>query len=490
MNQIPITVTTKTTKHFSSQARVSIDALQRYGATVTDHRRLSFDGNYHNDLSDELRLSGDILYHIFIFMEPRCLVNFGLTCKGAYSMIHGVTVVDYPDSQKGRLSTPGGQYFSGSPTSPISAASPIDAALNAFMNIRVEDENGHTPTSPKSPKSPISGGDIVFEEKMYPQTITVADWLWKQMCFNYSKFDEEKSEWPLSPGCRSWKDEFRELITYAFIPIRTQQQYGKFSNHFRTVRNVQNTDNWWETFRTKKAIVPGHLYTWEVCVDHLAKHQANTWWILIGVETPMFPYATQLHYEDVIGYHATKHKGIGLNIGTGQVIHAANYDPYIDAESIAAGDIVGVKVDYRGSEGTIEFFKNRKSLGVVKRKLTGEIYYPTVSLVNGQKVTIRYWNGRTYGETPPNLLARLEDEDCEVSQDMFKNNEFQYGLYYRRQTRRTMRHNLVKRLSLRSPRLSPLNTPNTPTTPTLAILQQMNNATPNTPTRRRDCIMM
>jgi len=491
MSQIPITITTTTTKHFSSQARVSIDALQRFSATL-DHRRLSIDAGYvpHNELSDELRLSGDILYHIFIYMEPRCLVNFGLTCRGAYNMIHGVTMVNQPDANKGRLSTPGGQYFSASPSSPTSASTPVEA-MNAFMNIRIEDENGMTPSSPKSPKSPAGGNDFSFleEKTMYPQTVTVADWLWKQMCMNYSKFNGSDDEWPLSPGCRSWKDEFRELITYAFIPIRTQQQFGKFSNHFRTVRNVQTTDNWWETFRTKKAIVPGHLYYWEVCIDHLVKHQANTWWVLMGVETPLFPYATQLHYEDVIGYNATKHKGIGLNVGTGQVIHAANYDPYIPAESINAGDIIGVKVDYRGKEGTIEFFKNRKSLGVVGRKLTAELYYPTVSLVNGQKVTIRNWNGRTLGETPPNLLARLEDEDCEISQDMFKNNEFQYGLFYRRQARKSMRHNIVKRLSLRSPRLSPLNTPNTPTTPTLAFLQQM-NATPTTPTRRRDCIMM
>jgi len=231
-----------------------------------------------------------------------------------------------------------------------------------------------------------------------------------------------------------------------------------------------------------------------VCVDQLVKHQANTWWVLIGVETPLFPYATQLHYEDVIGYNATKHKGIGFNIGTGQIIHAATYTPFFDPETmggpVSAGDVIGVKFDMRHSKknnntSSIEFFRNRKSIGVVKKQLEGDLFFPTISLVNGQRVSIRYWNGST--KTPPQQsVFAYEDEECDVTSDMFKGNEFQYQVYARKMHRKSIRQAFVKRLSLRSPKLSPLNTPNTPNTP----LQHLQVGTPTTPTRKRDCIVM
>jgi len=456
------------------QARKSIDALQRYGATVTDHRRLSFDGNYHNDLSDELRLSGDILYHIFIFCDPSSLVNFGLSCKGAWQMIHGVSQVEEVAEKSGRLTTPGG-----------SCESPSSPAVPMW----VEQHSDIIP-SPSSPTSATSSAAF----PQYPLTLTVADWLWKQMCFNYSQFAGTDKDWTLSPGCRSWKDEFRELVNYMFLPIRPQQQYGKFANNFRTIKNVQVSDNWWETFRTRKAITPGRVYSWEICIDQLVKHQANTWWILVGIETPAFPYATQLHYEDVIGYNAQKHKGIGLNIGTGQVIHAATYQQHFDPETmggpIVAGDVIGIKVDMRHNKknnntSTIEFFRNRKSMGTVKKQIHGDIFYPTVSLVNGQRITIRYWNGSCREAPLPNVYA-YEDEDCDVTSDMFKGNEFQYQIYARKMHRKSIRQAIVKRLSLRSPKLSPLNTPNTPTT----AMPNLNVGTPTTPTRRRDCNIM
>jgi hypothetical protein len=466
------------------QARKSIDALQRYGATVTDHRRLSFDGNYHNDLSDELRLSGDILYHIFIFCDPVSLVNFGLSCKGAWNMIHGVTQVEEIIEKSGRLITPGGSCES--PTTPTA---PMWVEHNTEIVVTPPSQT----TSPASPSSPLSASSSHFPQ--YPLTLTVADWLWQQMCFNYSQFSGTDKDWTLSPGCRSWKDEFRELVNYMFLPVRPQQQYGKFSNNFRTIKNTQVSDNWWETFRTRKAITPGRIYSWEICIDQLVKHQANTWWILIGIETPSFPYATQLHYEDVIGYNAQKHKGIGLNIGTGQIIHAASYTPYYDPEAmggtISVGDVIGVKVDMRHTKknnntATIEFFRNRKSMGAVKRAIQGDIFYPTISLVNGQKVTIRYWNGSTRDPPPPNHLALMDDEECDITPDMFKGNEFQYQIYARKMHRKSIRQAIVKRLSLRSPKLSPLNTPNTPNTPQLFT----NVGTPTTPTRRRDCNVM
>jgi len=355
-----------------------------------------------------------------------------------------------------------------------------------------------SPATPTSPSSPTSASSTQFPQ--YPLTLTVADWLWKQMCYNYSQFAGTDRDWTLSPGCRSWKDEFRELVNYMFLPIRAQQQYGKFANNFRTIKNVQVSDNWWETFRTRKAITPGRVYSWELCIDTLVKHQANTWWILVGIETPLFPFASQLHYEDVIGYNAQKHKGIGLNVGTGQVIHSATYQPYFDPELMGGpfvvNDVIGVKVDMRHSKkndntASIEFFKNRKSLGVVKRPIHGDLFYPTVSLVNGQKVTIRYWNGSTRDPPPPNYLAQTEDEDCDVTPDMFRGNDFQYQIYAKKMHRKSIRQAIVKRLSLRSPKLSPLATPNTPNTPFQHFGHLNNNAgTPNTPTRRRDCSVM
>jgi hypothetical protein len=470
----------------TAQPRTSFEALHKYGATVTDHRRLSFDGTYHNDLSDELRLSGDILYHIFIFCDPISLVNFGLSCRGAWHMIHGVSQVEEIETKSGRLQTPGGCGTPTSPTTPMW----VEGILHDNTSPTV------SPSSPSSPSSPTSASSIQFPQ--YPLTLTVADWLWKQMCYNYSQFSGTDKDWPLSPGCRSWKDEFRELVNYQFLPIRAQQQYGKFANNFYTIKNVQVSDNWWETFRTRKALTPGRVYAWEIYIDQLVKHQANTWWILVGIETPLFPFASQLHYEDVIGYNAQKHKGLALNIGTGQIIHAASYQPYFDPEvmggPITAGDVIGVKVDMRpnpksDSSLTIEFFRNRKSLGVVKRHIQGDLFYPTVSLVNGQKVTIRYWNGSTRNPPPPNYLSCMEEEDCEITPDMFKGNDFQYHIYAKKMHRKSIRNAIVKRLSLRSPKSSPA-TPNTPLTP-LQNLNHLNNAgTPTTPTRRRDCSVM
>lgn len=73
----------------------------------------------------------------------------------------------------------------------------------------------------------------------------------------------------------------------------------------------------------------------------------------------------------------------GLTCLSGQKIHKNRVEEYTGC--FARGDVVGVHVDL--NQGTLEFSKNGKMLGVAYHDVKGPLS-PCISLLKGQRVTL------------------------------------------------------------------------------------------------------
>lgn len=231
-----------------------------------------------------------------------------------------------------------------------------------------------------------------------------------------------------------WKNEMIKMYNLKFdSEMKVQRCKCVYSNYDRTVFNSHElSSNWWETVRVKKELLPGNVYCWYIYIDKLIQCPENLWWVMIGVEIPEFNWSNQDHWVDVIGYSnykgsclicgPMKKRYIGREISikrepddtikTGDTIyvkfdmtHSSKENDVIleQFKSLANGSLEKYLSDvetYQKNNNTIlgaslEFWKNGKYIeGSKIFGISRQLFYPTVSIVHEQQVTIGYWNGR------------------------------------------------------------------------------------------------
>lgn len=231
-----------------------------------------------------------------------------------------------------------------------------------------------------------------------------------------------------------WKNEMIKMCSLKFDSgMKVNQRKCVYSNYDRTAFNSHSLNsNWWETIRVKKELLPGNVYYWYIYIDKLIQCPENLWWIMIGVEVPDFNWSNQDHWVDVIGY--SNYKGSCLICGPmkkryiGQEISIKRETD----DTITTGDTIYVKFDMTNSSeendiilerlkslangdlnkylsdvesyqknnnrilgASLEFWRNGKYIeGSKIVGISRQLFYPTVSIVHRQQVTIGYWNGR------------------------------------------------------------------------------------------------
>jgi hypothetical protein len=272
-----------------------------------------------------------------------------------------------------------------------------------------------------------------------------SNFLWRSLCLNYVRLerkekiaDEEIDNINIGMNALSmerqegtenvsdnakeivhWKHKFISLVSYDWDTLAVHKsRYVLYSNDNRSVENPQDPNSsYWATARTRKLLKPGGYYCWDFVLDKFKRASHNLWWIIVGVETPNFPFQNQ-NGDDVIGYQS-HHHGVGLIIGRCEISHRGLRfkDNSLPSINIEQGDIIRIEFDMRMSSEKSDQLLNDMHLtdsshylaehiagarmhftriqNGKKDKLTtvnnirGLKFYPTVSMNKEMKVSIR-----------------------------------------------------------------------------------------------------
>jgi hypothetical protein len=229
---------------------------------------------------------------------------------------------------------------------------------------------------------------------------------------------------------------YREYIEFKFDHKRLNLRTSlvRFTNNGHTVVNCRTRSHrycWENLCVTNCDMTKGNMYEFEMIIDKQVEITDQTWHIIVGINNAKLQCERKSEREfgswiSVVGY------GIGLIVSTGEIIYnngtslllAKEFKDKleVDEKLIHDGDTIGVRVDLTNCNetnnmlidhitrdnfdprrfqrkvegeiltkeyGTIEFFLNGKPL--LEQPFSGlksQVYYPYVSLFNGQQVTI------------------------------------------------------------------------------------------------------
>jgi len=258
--------------------------------------------------------------------------------------------------------------------------------------------------------------------------------LWKQMCLFYlhrphmtgeaeSTKEKLRNEVELNlrleEGIDNWLDQYKLIRSYAWDPSSSNHsRVLDFTNEDRTVENPHGRGSYWATTRAARTLTAGHSYRWEIEINVLPPTLGNSWRIIVGVESPLFPFIGQSN-ADVIGYQP-QNLGAGLIIGQCHAIcRGERIDPEISNLTLGQGDIIEIVFDMTLSSETndkmleelstsntenrlmsqshkggarMEFYLLRneeRTRILVINNIRGQGFYPAVSMNQGMKTTIQ-----------------------------------------------------------------------------------------------------
>jgi len=188
------------------------------------------------------------------------------------------------------------------------------------------------------------------------------------------------------------------------VPVDHQElHFSETKLMVRSQRGAHSTNSW-ETvpMNTTLSINKKRVFSWKVRCDYIEKKMGNSWWIIIGVESTLFPWTKQNHRTDVIGYDTKRgHYGCGLIVGTGEISQGGTRTPIYNQtdpdNEIKQGDWIGMTVRCgKYSTQSISFYHRGRE--ICTRTLKGshshsDKFRPCVSLTKRSQVTIGYWDG-------------------------------------------------------------------------------------------------
>jgi hypothetical protein len=248
--------------------------------------------------------------------------------------------------------------------------------------------------------------DIVFfsySNKHYYQLVHMNDYLWRELCklhYLVKTIDNEENrnsiQLKLSKYSTTWKEEYKELVNYHFdINCAKDIRVLEYSNNNRSVMNPKTEEaSYWATTRCTRLLTPGNKYHWSFKLDEFSRLSHNTYLILLGIETKLFPFHSQVG-GDVLGYNQT-HKGCCLVVGSCESFHAGvRESPMNGFTELKREDCIGIVLDMStdSDSAMIEFYQivDKQATLIHRRNIPKNEYYPAVSMNKEMKVTIGGW---------------------------------------------------------------------------------------------------
>jgi hypothetical protein len=194
----------------------------------------------------------------------------------------------------------------------------------------------------------------------------------------------------------TWKDEYKELVNYHFdINCAKDSRVLEYSNNNRSVMNPKTEEaSYWASTRCTRLLKPGNKYHWSFILDEFSRPSHNSFLILLGIETKLFPFHSQVG-GDVLGYRECN-KGCCLVVGSCESFHEAVRESPMNGQTVLKrGDCIGIVLDMStGSDSAvIEFYQivDQQATLIHRRNIPKNEYYPAVSMNQEMKVTIDRW---------------------------------------------------------------------------------------------------
>jgi hypothetical protein len=259
--------------------------------------------------------------------------------------------------------------------------------------------------------------DLVHSQKRQS-----SNWLWRELSYNLH-MKPYKRDFPRLTGLHlDWKEQFRTMHEFRFdTRAISPGSTVHFTNSHMTAENTSSSQfaSTWVTLRSRIDCIPGKVYRFELLLNKFNRLPHNSYWIVVGIETSQFPFTNQDHLSDVIACHK-EFGGAGLILGVGKLRYKGIQRDYCPTVKFQTGDVIGIVLDMRQSSkesninieqiikdtgnypgstplkediggATLEFFLNGQSLGIAYQNLPGLKFFPTVSIVDEQIVTMKYW---------------------------------------------------------------------------------------------------
>jgi hypothetical protein len=160
-------------------------------------------------------------------------------------------------------------------------------------------------------------------------------------------------------------------------------------------RTISQSDEHWETVKANRCLTPGQVHKWEFIIDYLDSMETkNAYLIVMGVDNEQFPYLKQNRYSDICGVHNST--GFSYNLGIKKKYYEskrAEYEFLLNTEiKFKTSDRIKIIVDARNaSSSSMKLYLNGMHFSTFAsiNLETNGLFYPAISLIRRQIVTIR-----------------------------------------------------------------------------------------------------
>ena len=228
--------------------------------------------------------------------------------------------------------------------------------------------------------------------KHLSQFLAVESYLWE---FHLLRFVTRSQLPNVLTQFQTYKAAVEDFTVLRFdVEAVDPQQHPLFLNDFKTVKSSRTLS--WNTVRAVRKFRDNEEFYWEFVVDSIEECTGNGYKIFVGLVEPDFPFKTQEHSCQIVGY--SQSTGYSLNLGA-FTIHKQQQctslsglpdgllDPFTD------GDIVGSRVDTTHPRRSLQnatwtVYRNGKQMFMIDN-LNLDGYSPAVALIKSTQVSIR-----------------------------------------------------------------------------------------------------
>jgi len=197
----------------------------------------------------------------------------------------------------------------------------------------------------------------------------------------------------------TWRELVRSNMIYWDPNTRTADSDIQMHNRNKTI-SCEKTQDWY-TIRANRKLEMGMVHCWEYTLDDHDNGSYNAFRIFAGIERSDFEF-TEKRDSNIIGSGTD---GIGFNMGQHMVHRDSSRTHYVkvvmpDNKSFITGDTIAMVLNLKNltssERACMHLFKNNEYFHTIEDIPTkGILYYPAISVIGHQRVSIRMKHSST-----------------------------------------------------------------------------------------------
>lgn len=178
---------------------------------------------------------------------------------------------------------------------------------------------------------------------------------------------------------------------------RTPDTDIKMHDNDRTISCSRQSK--WDTIRTNRKLVMGMVHGWEYVLEDHDNSGYNSYRVFVGIERSDYAF-TEVGFDKIIGYNSNGvsynvgehsiHRDNSHNLNNRSVLHQRNF-------TFGPGDTISIMFDLKNltsdRKASMYLYKNNEYFLTIGDIPTDNVvYYPAISVIGRQRITIRMRN--------------------------------------------------------------------------------------------------